>query len=150
MAHPAPILTLDPEVAFFIVLKAREFHTKVEPVDPQEGSNPADDRAVDVLQFQHEDTVVDELIAAIGPLDEDERLDLVALIWLGRGDYGLEQWAEARENARRFDRERVLDYILGLPMVSDFLEEGLGKFGHTIDTYLNSGFVAARGDLFAD
>lgn len=148
-AHP-PELVLDPETAFFIVLKAREFHMKVEPVDPQDASNPSDDRDIDVLQFHHDDTVTEELVSAIGPLNEDERLDLIALIWVGRGDYSLLQWREAREDARRIEAGQVLDYILGLPMVSDFLEEGLRRFGHQLKDHLNSGFVAARDELLVE
>ena len=148
VAH-SPALALDPETAFFIVLKAREFHAKVDPVDPDPGSDPADDRAIDVLQFHRDDALTDELVSAIGPMTEDERLDLLALIWVGRGDYSLLQWSAAREAARRFDADQILDYILGLPMVSDFLEEGLRRFGHQLKDHLNSGFVAARDDLFA-
>lgn len=147
-AH-GPSLALDPETAFFIVLKAREFHAKVDPVDPEAASDPADDSSIDVLQFHRDDTVTEELISAIGPLSEDERLDLLALIWVGRGDYSLLEWKAARENARRLDPDQVLDYILGLPMVSDFLEEGLRRFGHELKAHLNSGFVAARDELFA-
>ncbi|WP_293678586.1 DUF3775 domain-containing protein [uncultured Phenylobacterium sp.] len=149
-AAQSPQLGLDPETAFFIVLKAREFHTKVELIDPDAASEPADDRAVDVLQFHPDDSVTDELIAAIGSLNEEERLDLIALIWVGRGEYSLWQWQDARERARRIDPERVLDYILGMPMVSDFLEEGLSRFGHHIRDHLNSGFVGARDELLPD
>ncbi|TAJ69826.1 MAG: DUF3775 domain-containing protein [Phenylobacterium sp.] len=147
MAVRDPVLVLSPETAFFIVLKAREFHAKVEPVDPDEGSNAADDRAVDVLQFQGDDAVVEELVSAIGPLNEDERMDLVALIWLGRGDYDFSQWAEAREAARGIDPSHALDRLLGSPLASDDLEEGLSLFGHSLGDYLNSGFVAARDEL---
>lgn len=148
MAVRSPLLTLRPETAFFVVLKAREFHTKVDPVDPDEGSDPADDRAVDVLQFQPDDTIVEELVSAIGPLNEDERMDLVALIGLGRGDYTLSQWIEAREAARGTDPAYVLDLLLGTPLVSDYLEEGLSYFGFALRDYLNSGFVAAGDELF--
>jgi hypothetical protein len=144
-----PKLILNPETAFFIVMKAREFHAKVESVDPDEGSNPTDDSAIDVLQFHRDDAVVDELASAIGTLDEDERLDLIALIWVGRGDYSLLQWAEARRNAPRIDRARTLDYVLGIPMVSDFLEEGLRRFGHELNDALDIGFVRARDELLA-
>ena len=148
MAVRSPLLVLSAETAFFIVLKAREFHTKVDPVDPDEGSNAADDRAVDVLQFHRDDAVLEELVSALGPLNEDELMDLIALIWLGRGDYELNQWAEAREAARGIDPSHALDYLLGSPLVSDYLQEGLSLFGHSLGDHLNSGFVAARDELF--
>jgi hypothetical protein len=47
-------LTLSPEQAFYIIVKAREFDEQVEPTDPDSGSNPADDREVDVLEEEEE------------------------------------------------------------------------------------------------
>lgn len=148
MAVRSPPLALGAETAFFTVLKAQEPHTRVDPVDPDEGSNAADARAVDVLQFRRDDAVVDELVSAIGPLKEDELLDLIPVIWLGRGDYALSQWAEAREAARGIDRAHALDYLLGSPPVSDYLHQRLSLFGHSLGNRLNSGFVAARDELF--
>ncbi|MBS0331464.1 MAG: DUF3775 domain-containing protein, partial [Proteobacteria bacterium] len=87
--QPAPALYLDPDVAFFILLKAREFHAKVDEVDPDEGSNPIDDGMIDILEFQPQDSVTDELAGAIGALNEDQRLDLLALLRLGRGEVDL-------------------------------------------------------------
>lgn len=142
MARPEPQLSLDPGTACFLVLKAREFHAKVEEVDPDEGSNPSDDKAIDVLEFQADDTVQEEIFAAVGALDEDERRDLIALIWLGRGDFGLDEWDAARDGAGDIDPEHVADYILGLPMVSDYLEAGLAQFGHSLGEYLNTAFAA--------
>jgi len=146
MAKRMPSLFLEPETAFFILLKAREFHAKVDVVDPDPGSNPLDDGMVDVLEARGDDAVEQELIGAIQDLDEDERLDLIALIWIGRGDFTLQQWAEARENARRFNPLRAAYYVLGLPMASDYLQEALSQFGHHLHQFLNSGFPGV-GDL---
>lgn len=146
MAERIPGLFLEPETAFFILLKAREFHAKVDEVDPDEGSNPTDDKMIDVLEFQADDSVEEELVSAIQGLDEDERLDLIALIWIGRGDFSLKQWSEARQNARRIDQLGVADYVLGLPMASDYLQEGLSQFGHSLIEFLDSGFPGI-GDL---
>jgi hypothetical protein len=146
MANRRPALFLQPASAFFILLKAREFDAKVEEVDPDEGSNPADDKMIDVLEFQADDAVEEELVSAIQGLDEDERLDLIALIWIGRGDFTLDQWSDARESAQRIDPLGVADYVLGLPMASDYLEEGLSQFGHSLGQFLDSGFMAT-GEL---
>jgi hypothetical protein len=144
MASALPQLSLDPETAFFIVLKAREFHAKVEETDPDEGSNPTDDNDVDILEFQPDDAVQDELRSAIGSLNEDALRDLVALIWLGRGDFALEDWREAREGARDLDAEHVADYVMGLPLASTYLEDGLSRFGHSLGDYLDRAFAATR------
>lgn len=140
----APELTLDPETAFFILLKAREFHAKVAETDPDEGSNPTDDHAIDILEFQPDDAVQDELLAAVGALNQDGRRDLVALIWLGRGDFDLAQWTAAHDAASQVDPEHVADYVLGLPMASTYLEDGLSQFGFALKDYLDRGFAATR------
>ena len=107
-----PELALDPDTAFYILLKAREFDAKEEAVDPDEGSNPSDDKAIDILEFEPDDAVEEEVAAAIDALNEDQKLDLIALAWIGRGDFSLDEWAEARESAREVDQARVAGYLL--------------------------------------
>src|SRR5680860_1656003 len=94
---PSDELTISPEKAFFIIVKAREFDEQVAPTDPDSGSNPTDDREVDVLEEQADNPVLQELQAALGGLNVDEQLDLLALTWLGRGDFG--SFAQARQEA---------------------------------------------------
>jgi len=133
-----PELTLNPDTAFYILLKTREFDAKGEVVDPDEGSNPSDDKSIDVLEFQPDDSVEEELASAISSLNEDERLDLIALIWIGRGDFSFEEWSEAREGARAIDPSQAPQYILGLPTVSDDLEEALSQLNYSLNDYLDS------------
>ena len=135
---PQPQLALDTDTAFYILLKAREFDAKEEQVDPDEGSNPSDDRDVDILEFDPDDAVEEELAAAIQPLNVDEKLDLIALIFVGQGDYGFNEWAEARDSAREVDLSQLTQFILEIPTVSDDLEEALSQLGHSLDDYLDS------------
>jgi len=134
-----PDLTLDPDTAFYILLKTREFDAKEEQVDPDEGSNPSDDMDVDILEFEPGDAVEEEVAAAIEPLNEDQKLDLIALIWIGRGDFSVQEWAEAREAAREVDPSQVTHYVLEMPTVSDYLEEALSQLGYSLNDYLESG-----------
>ena len=63
-------------------------------------------------------------------LTEEEQIELVALTWVGRGDFGKQEWEEALEEAAA-DRhnDRTAQYLLGIPMLADYLEEGLDAFG---------------------
>ena len=133
-----PELTLNPDTAFYIVLKTREFDAKEEPSDPDAGSNPSDDKRIDMLEFQSDDAVEEELAGAIRPLNADQKLDLIALIWIGRGDFSLDEWAEARDSAREVDPSRTVQYILSMPTVSDYLEDALSQLGYSLDDYLDS------------
>lgn len=138
MPSAKPELTITPDRAFFILLKAREFDVKVEPTDPDSGSNPSDDREVAVLESLRDDPALAELTAAINGLNDDQQLDLIALIWIGRGDFVLSQWAEARDAARYIGRARAPRYVAGIPVVSDYLEDALAQFGHHLQPYVDA------------
>jgi hypothetical protein len=132
-----PELTLNPDTAFAILLKAREYDAKVDETDPDSGSNPTDDNNVDALESGPDDPTYAELVSAIHDLNEDEQLDLIALIWIGRGDFALEQWDEARLAARDIGRERLPRYVAEIPLVSDDLEDALSQLGFSIEDYLD-------------
>ena len=75
-----------------------------------------------------EDGILEELLTFIRNLDEEEQIELVALTWLGRGDYEGEQWNEAVEAAGERHNNRTAEYLIGIPLLSDYLEEGLAAF----------------------
>ena len=125
-------LTISGERAFFIIVKAREFDEKVAPSDPGSGSNPSDDKEVDVLEAG-DDATLQELAAALTGLNEDEQLDLVGLMWLGRGDFGT--FAEARQQAADMTDKHIPRYLIGTPQLGDYLEEGLATLGISLKLF---------------
>ncbi len=127
-----PELTIATDKVAFIILKAREFDVKEGDSDPDAGSNPTDDGNADVLEDQGDDPVREELIGAIRALDEDARAELVALAWLGRGTYDLDEWDEAIATAKSEHKKRAAEYLLGLPLLGDYLEDGLAMFDEGI------------------
>lgn len=129
MTRPAqPHLDIPTDKLGFIILKAREYDVKESNSDPDEGSNPTDDGNSGVLLDKSDDPVREELLGAIRELPEDERLQLVALAWLGRGTYDLSEWRTALDTARSEHRKRTAEYLLGLPLLGDYLEDGLAMF----------------------
>ncbi|HEY1613718.1 MAG TPA: DUF3775 domain-containing protein [Rhizomicrobium sp.] len=119
------------EKVCFIIVKARAFDAKEGDSDPDSGSNASDDGMTDVLESKPDDPVHSELVAFIQGLNVDEQISLVALAWLGRGTYELSEWQEALDTARGEHNKRTANYLLGLPMLGDYLEEGLAAFGET-------------------
>jgi hypothetical protein len=117
----------------YIMTKAREFDAEVPPVDEDSGSNPSDDSECDVLEAGADNPSYEELVDAINSLGDPERIELLALTWLGRGDYSKEDWREALEEARRIHDERETDYLIGTPLLADYLEEGLSQLGYSIE-----------------
>jgi len=128
-------LAISPEKVCFIIIKAREFNAKDETTEPDPGSNPSDDRDISVLEEHSDDPVVEELTSLINSLSEDEQIDLVALVWLGRDDYSAGDWSTVRDEAARAHNNRTAEYLIGDPLVADFLEEGLSKLGYSCEEF---------------
>jgi len=128
-------LTITPEKVCFVIVKARQFDVKDETTEPDPGSNPSDDKEIAVLEEHEDDAVADELAFFIDAMTEDEQIDLVALCWLGRDDHAPEDWAGVREEAARAYNGRAAAYLLGIPLLSDFLEEGLSMLGRSCEDY---------------
>jgi hypothetical protein len=127
-----PALNLPLEKVTFIILKAREYDVKESDSDPDEGSNAIDDGEIDVLTDKANDPVREELLGAIRALNDDERMRLVALAWLGRGTYDIGEWKEAVATAKSEHSRRAGEYLLGLPLLGDYLEDGLALFDEGI------------------
>src|SRR5262249_40334972 len=128
-----PDLSISPEKVCYLILKAREFDAKDVVTDPDDPSNPTDDGMVSVLEDHRDDPVVQEIAAAIFAMTEDEQVDLVTLAWLGHGDGSLEDWSELRAEAQRAHNKRTASYLLGMPLLADYLEDALAQFGHSCD-----------------
>ena len=87
---------------------------------------------IDVLEDNGRDPVAREIAGFIGALTEDEQIDLVALMRLGRGDGTIEEWNDLRRQAAEGrSGGPTARYLLGEPMLGDLLAEGLGEFGHS-------------------
>ena len=128
-------LQISPEKVCFIVIKAREFDVKDAVTEPDPGSNPSDDKMASVLEDHADDPVMQELLSFMGDMSEDEQIDLVALAWLGRGDYTAEDWPTVRAEAADAHNDNTPGYLLGMPMLGDFLEEGLGLLGYSCEQF---------------
>jgi len=131
-SEPPVELVISPEKIGFIIVKAREYDAKVAPDDPDSGSNPADDLETDVLEDFRDDATLEELNAAIDTLNEDEVIELIALAWVGRGDFDKDQWREARALADERHRPHSAAYLVGMPSLGDYLEEGMAVLGYPV------------------
>jgi hypothetical protein len=128
-------LAVSPEKVCFIIIKAREFDAKDQLTESDPASNPSDDKDVSVLEEHEDDPVVEELTSLINSLSEDEQIDLVTLMWLGRDDYSADEWRTVREEAARAHTARTADYLIGTPLLGDLLEEGLSKLGFSCEDF---------------
>jgi hypothetical protein len=130
-ARAMPELSISTDQIGFLIEKAREFDVKEAASDPDSGSNAADDGMIDVLEDNGRDPVEREIRGLIRALSEDEQIDLVALMRLGRGDRPVEEWDDLRREAAEQFNGRTASYLLGEPMLGDLLAEGLEQFDRT-------------------
>jgi hypothetical protein len=128
-------LEISPESVCFVIIKAREFDVKDAVSEPAPGSNPTDDKMTAVLEDHKDDPVVQELTSYIGAMNVDKQIELVALAWLGRGDYSADDWPSVREQAAEAHNDKTASYLLGIPMLGDFLEEGLAMLGYSCEPF---------------
>lgn len=128
-------LAISPEKVCFLIIKAREFDAKDEVTEPDPGSNPSDDGDLSVLEDHADDPVVEEMTSLIDALSEDEQVDLVGLAWLGRGDYTVTDWPSVRGEAAGAHNNQTAAYLLGMPLLGDYLEEGLSLLGYSCEEY---------------
>jgi hypothetical protein len=119
------MLAINPEKVRQVIVEARMFDAQEEDCDPDSGSNASDDMMADVLEDSGDGAIYQELMEYIRSLDEEEQVNLVALAWLGRGTYSVNEWKDALAEAYRAHNKRTAEYLTSLPMLGDYLEEGL-------------------------
>jgi hypothetical protein len=104
-----------------------------EESEPEQASEDDNSEAA-LLQDKPEDLTEAALREFIIELNEDEQSSLIALAWVGRGDYGPEEWEEARGlAAERNEGRDPADYLLGMDNLGDLLAEGVAAFGLSIE-----------------
>ena len=119
---------IDAQKVCRIIVKMRQFDAKEGEVEEDYGANASDEGFREVLAGFADDPVYDELKTFIDDMDVDEQCDLVALMWLGRGDFVAKDWAQALSLARQERTRRTSEYLLGTPLLADYLSEGLSQF----------------------
>jgi hypothetical protein len=128
-----PTLGISPDKVCHLVTRVRQFQAKVAPVEPDPGSNPNDDGFREILEDYANDAVLSEIRQFVGALNEEEHRNLLALLWLGRGDFGKEEWDDALAEAQTDRRARGADYLIRMPLLAEHLEEGLNLLGYACE-----------------
>lgn len=127
--EPPADFAVDRETLAYIVLKAKAFDGLVASDDPSDASDSVDDGFIDALEDEADNPVQRELRVAIRQLSEDAKVTLVALAWLGRGDYERAEWREAMAAARERGEASTARYLMGMPLLGDYLEDGADELG---------------------
>mgnify|MGYP001821656742 FL=1 len=123
-------IEISPTKVGFIIVKARELGAKVGAWDE---SATSDHDAESILEDFADDATVAEVREFIRDLNVDEQVSLVALAWIGRGSFAADELNDALETARTERNKRTAEYLLGIPLLSDYLEEGLSALGYSVE-----------------
>lgn len=130
------MLNIKPETVCHVIFRDRQLQSGVPtalndddvwepPKDPIDEANLEQDSAGDEPA---PDTAYDELAAFISELPDDDQCELIALAWLGRGDGSKVDWESLVNLANERRTAHTSEYLLGMPLLSDYLVEALALF----------------------
>ena len=127
------MLEIAPEKVAHVIIKAREYNVKVSAWNDNPAEGDADESPEAILETFANDPTRDEIAGFIDALNDDEQAHLVALAWVGRGTFEPDEFAEAVETATSERTNSTAHYLLGQPLLADYLEEGLEKLGYSVE-----------------
>jgi hypothetical protein len=87
---PRPELNISLEKVCFVIAKARELDVKVAPERLDDASD--EDMMQRILEDYGDDPTFEELRSFLLDQNDDELKELLALTWLGRGDFTIDEW----------------------------------------------------------
>ncbi|ASP36815.1 DUF3775 domain-containing protein [Labrenzia sp. VG12] len=78
-----------------------------------------------LAEEENDDLSDEELRELIEDLNVDEAAELVAITWIGRGDFDAEDFDQVVDEARERAVGSTAKYLLGMPLLADYMEAGL-------------------------
>jgi Protein of unknown function (DUF3775) len=128
-----PELNISLEKVCFVIAKARELDVKVASEELDDASD--EDMMQRILEDYADDPTLEELQSFLRDQNDDELKELLALAWLGRGDFEVEEWRDRLGRVRDVRQYHTANYLLGTPLLADFLEEGLSQLGLSCEEF---------------
>jgi len=93
--------------------------------------------ALSVLDDTINESVEEELKAALEDLGEDQLAEVIAFCWVGQGTYDAGDWDEAMNEAQDLVGDDgtggAIDELMDMPMLASVLESGLAAFELSCD-----------------
>jgi hypothetical protein len=129
-----PMPEINPAKVCFIIEMAREYQSEDVGVEA-DASNPSDDDERIMLTDASDRPIRRELVEYLKDLDVDESAALVALAWIGRGDFEAKEWQAAVAQARERAVGPTWKYLIDIQLLPDYLEDALSAFGRSCEGY---------------
>lgn len=126
-------LNISSDTICFIIGKSREFQAKEGVTFPEkikDSENEYD--GFQILADHKDDLTLQEVASVLNDLEPDQKIELLALLYLGRGDFEVEEWNMAKKMAKeRLNSNNLLDYLFSKPFLSNYLENALDMLGYS-------------------
>jgi hypothetical protein len=128
------MLNVNGESVCRLIELSRAFQAQESDAFQDDVSDPIDEYAAIQRLAAHEDDVsLAEFRTVIEDLEPDQQTEVVALLWLGRGDFQEAEWEDAKRLAWDEWTPNTADYLIGHPMLPEYLTAGLAVFGQQCD-----------------
>jgi hypothetical protein len=132
-----PELRISTEKVCALIEAAREVAGKAPPTTGDHTTTGDDSRLVTIEEpegiGEDEDARRLEIVEFIAGLNVEEQVDLLALIFVGRGDFEADEWLDAVAEAEDRIAARDPDFMIGDAALPEYLGDGLEALGHTCD-----------------
>jgi hypothetical protein len=123
-------LSIDPDYLRLLVVKVRSFMAKEETDLPDDASNFTDAEVpIAALQDEEGDLSREEVLEEIRGLSPRQQAELVALMWLGRGDAEPEEWGDLVASAIERREIPTETYLLDHPLLAEHWLDGMERLG---------------------
>ena len=127
------MLNINTDTVCRLIQLAREFHAQEQVVIPETRGNPSGDWAAQTLASHIDDMSFQEFRSIVNDMEPEQQVQIVALMWIGRGDFETDEWDEVIEQAKDDWTPETAEYLIVHPMICEHLEDGLDMFGYGCD-----------------
>ncbi|MBV8802132.1 MAG: DUF3775 domain-containing protein [Gammaproteobacteria bacterium] len=126
-------LNINPETVRWIIMKVKEFSVKEAVTFPEKISQAEYGYDASQILADHiDDLTYREIIDTIKDLEPDQKIELIALLYIGRGDYSADDWQAACDEAENYFSSGLEHYLLSMPLLASYLEKGLEMLGYDV------------------
>jgi hypothetical protein len=128
-----PELRISTDKICDLIEAAREVAGLVAPTTGDRTTTGDDSKLVTIEDNPAEDDRRGQIVEFITGLNAAEQTDLLALIYVGRGDFDIDSWHDAVHEAATHITDRDADFLVGDAALPEYLGAGLDAFDRSCD-----------------
>lgn len=122
-------LRINPDKVCELIEASRELAGKVPATTGDRTSTGDDSPFISMEDYGGADPRRQQIVELIGGLNVEEQADLLALLYVGRGDFDLADWEAALAEAEARIGSKDADFMIGDAALPGYLSDALDAFG---------------------